>query len=428
MAAQQSWWLQPLANQLASLDATVTGLSSGEARTRLLRHGANLMQATTRRHLAVQFLSRFRNPLIVVLLVASAVSAASGEVASFIIIVTMLLTSVTLDFVQEIRAERAAEKLRSAVALKCKVLRDGAIAQVAAEKIVPGDVVVLAAGDLVPADGRVLEARDCFVMQAQLTGEAYPVEKLPGDLPQDADDLPGARNVLFSGTSVISGTAHLLACKTAGDTTLGQISTAVAATPPPGSFDIGVRRFGMLIMRMTFFLVLFVLLVNVWFHRPLLESFLFAVALAVGLTPELLPMVVSVTLARGALRMARLHVMVKRLSTIQNLGGMDVLCTDKTGTLTEARIRLERHIDGLGRDSERVLRLAYLNSYFETGLRSPLDEAILEHENIDVSAWHKIDEVQFDFERRRISVLLDDGKNRMLVVKGAPEDILRLST
>ncbi len=204
--------------------------------------------------------------------------------------------------------------------------------------------------------------------------------------------------------------------------------TALLPKPPPTAFEQGTRSFGLLIMRFTIFLVLFVILVNAFFHRPWLESFIFAVALAVGLTPELLPMIVSVTLARGAQRMAAKKVIVKQLASIQNLGSMDVLCTDKTGTLTEARIHLERHIDSRGRDSNRVLELAYLNSFFETGLKSPLDDAILEHKDIDMTGWRKIDEVPFDFERRRVSVLVDNGQKRMLVIKGAPEDILRLCT
>ena len=226
---------------------------------------------------------------------------------------------------------------------------------------------------------------------------------------------------------MISGTAKVLMCRTGQNTELGEIADTLLAKAPPTDFEQGTQHFGLLIMRMTVLLVLFVLLVNAFFHRPWLELFLFAVALAVGLTPELLPMVVSVTLSRGALRMAANKVIVKRLASIQNLGSMDVFCTDKTGTLTEARIHLERHLDPLGRESQRVLELAYLNSFFETGLKSPLDDAILEHKEIDVSGWRKIDEVQFDFERRRISVLLDNGSNRLLVVKGAPEDILRLS-
>ncbi|HEU4373650.1 MAG TPA: magnesium-translocating P-type ATPase, partial [Telluria sp.] len=255
---------------------------------------------------------------------------------------------------------------------------------------------------------------------------AFPVEKAPADLAAPTELLAAANSVLL-GTSVVSGSATLLICRTGQATELGEIADTLLAKAPATAFEQGIHRFGMLIMRMTILLVLFVLLVNAAFHRPWLESFLFAVALSVGLTPELLPMIVSVTLSRGALRMAARQVIVKRLAAIHNLGSMDVLCTDKTGTLTEARIRLERHIDAAGRDSERVIALAYFNSYFETGLRSPLDDAILEHANIDVGRWRKIDEVPFDFERRRVSVLLDDGASRLLVVKGAPEDIVRLS-
>ena len=236
-----------------------------------------------------------------------------------------------------------------------------------------------------------------------------------------------AGNAVLMGTSVISGSAKVLVCRTGQGTSLGEIADTLAAKAPANSFQQGTQKFGLLIMRMTILLVLFVLLANALFHRPWLESFLFAVALAVGLTPELLPMVVSVTLARGALRMSAKKVIVKRLDSIQNLGSMDVLCTDKTGTLTEARIHLERHVDAGGKESQRVLELAYFNSFFETGLKSPLDDAILEHQEIDAKAWHKIDEVPFDFERRRVSVLLENATGRLLVVKGAPEDVLRLS-
>jgi Mg2+-importing ATPase len=279
----------------------------------------------------------------------------------------------------------------------------------------------------VPADGRLIEVRDLFVNQAILTGESYPAEKHAGDaLPGDVD-LQAATNAVFMGTSVISGSARMIVCRTGRATAMGAIADSLVAAPPPTAFEVGTRKFGMLIMRLTVFLVLFVMLANALTMKPWLESFLFAIALAVGLTPELLPMVVSITLARGAVRMAGKHVVVKRLSAIQDLGAMDVLCTDKTGTLTEAKIRLERHVDARGAESARVIWLAYLNSYFETGLKSPLDEAILAHEHVDISGWRKIDEVPFDFERRRLSVLVDDGATRLLVVKGAPEDILALS-
>ena len=332
----------------------------------------------------------------------------------------------TLDFVQEYRAGQAAERLRQSVAVRGQVLREGKALEIPLAEMVPGDVALLAAGDLVPCDGRVLEARDFFVNQALLTGEPFPVEKAPGELPEEPDILSAGNTVLL-GTSVISGTAKVLMCRTGQNTELGEIADTLLAKAPATAFEQGTQRFGFLIMRMTILLVLFVLLANAFFHRPWLESFLFAVALAVGLTPELLPMVVSVTLSRGALRMAANKVIVKRLASIHNLGSMDVFCTDKTGTLTEAHIHLERSMDPLGRESERVLKLAYFNSFFETGLKSPLDDAILEHQEIDATGWRKIDEVPFDFERRRVSVLLENGATRLLVVKGAPEDILRLS-
>ncbi|MGB7915612.1 MAG: HAD-IC family P-type ATPase, partial [Rhodomicrobium sp.] len=420
------FWQLPLTALLEQVAASPDGLSSAAAAARLAQFGPNLVHGVRKSALILQFLSKFRNPLVIILLTASALSAFTGDAASFFIIGAIVIISVTLDFVQEYRAGRAAERLRQSVAVRGQVLRDGKPLEIPLAELVPGDVALLTAGDLVPCDGRVLEAKDFFVNQALLTGEPYPVEKAPAELPGETEILSAGNTVLL-GTSVISGTARVLMCRTGQNTALGGIADTLLAKAPPTAFEQGTRSFGILIMRMTVLLVLFVLLVNAFFHRPWLESFLFAVALAVGLTPELLPMVVSVTLSRGALRMAASKVIVKRLSSIHNLGSMDVFCTDKTGTLTEARIHLERHLDPLGRESQRVLELAYFNSFFETGLKSPLDDAILEHTEIGVGGWRKIDEVQFDFERRRISVLLDNGANRLLVVKGAPEDILRLS-
>ena len=420
------FWQLPVTTLLGQVAASPDGLSSAEAAARLGQFGPNLIHGERKRALVLQFLTKFRNPLVIILLTASAVSAFTGDAASFFIIGTIVIISTTLDFVQEYRAGQAADRLRQSVAVRGHVLRDGKPLEIPLAELVPGDVALLTAGDLIPCDGRVLQAKDFFVNQALLTGEPYPVEKAPGELPGETEILSAGNTVLL-GTSVISGTARVLMCRTGQNTELGEIADTLLAKAPPTAFEQGTYRFGILIMRMTILLVLFVILANAFFHRPLLESFLFAVALAVGLTPELLPMVVSVTLSRGALRMAANKVIVKRLASIQNLGSMDVFCTDKTGTLTDARIHLERHLDPLGRESQRVLELAYFNSFFETGLKSPLDDAILEHKEIDVSIWRKIDEVQFDFERRRISVLLDNGTNRLLVIKGAPEDILRLS-
>ena len=421
-----SFWKKPVDLLLAQLQTRHDGLLSSEAAKRLEQFGQNVIHSGRKKTIALQFFSKFRNPLVIILLVASALSALTGDILSFFIISTIVLVTVTLDFVQEYRAGLAAEGLRQSVTVRVQVLRDGKSVEIPIAELVPGDVALLSAGDLIPCDGRVLEAKDFFVNQALLTGEPYPVEKSPGELSAEIEILAASNTVLL-GTSVISGSARVLMCRSGQSTALGEIADTLLAKAPATAFEQGLQRFGLLIMRMTMLLVLFVILVNTFLARQWLDSFLFALALAVGLTPELLPMVVSVTLARGAIRMAKSKVIVKRLAAIHNLGSMDVFCTDKTGTLTEARIRLERHLDPFGTESERVLELAYLNSCFETGLKSPLDDAILEHSEIDVTAWRKIDEVPFDFERRRISVLLQESENRLLVVKGAPEDILRLS-
>ncbi|MBB6252979.1 magnesium-translocating P-type ATPase [Nitrospirillum iridis] len=429
-------WAQPLDALLSALDATADGLTSAEAAARLRRHGPNQATAHRRRPLWLDFLARFLNPLVLILLFASALSAATGNVSSFVIVGVVVLLSVGLDYIQERQAETAVDALRRTVAVRAQVLRDGKAAALPLEGLVPGDVVLLAAGDLVPADCRLLAARDLFVNQAALTGEPYPVEKRVEGGPPDPRDPGEATASLFMGTSVISGSATAVVCQTGAATTFGRLSGSLLAPPPPTAFETGVRRFGFLILRLTIFLVLFVLAVNVVFHRPWLDSLMFALALAVGLTPELLPMIVTVTLARGAIRLARRRVIVKRLASMHNVGAMDVLCTDKTGTLTEAVIQLVTVLDCRdgpdAEDSPHVLRLAYLNSRFSSGLRSPLDDAVLAHGAVDLSAWRKLDEVPFDFERRRVSILAEGpaeaGGSPLLVVKGAPEEVLRLAS
>ncbi len=420
-------WTATAAGLLTRLDTSAAGLDAAAAARRLVRHGPNNAAAETRRPLVLQFLARFRNPLIVILLAASVLSAATGDVPSFLIIGGIVLLSVGLDFVQETRAQNAVEALRRSVAVQATVRRDGTSVSIAIDRLVPGDVVALVAGDLVPADCRLLESRDLYVNQALLTGEPYPAEKLVGDAASGVESPTGASNAVFAGTSVISGTALVLVCFTGKATALGKLAVSLAEKPPATAFAVGIRKFGLLIMRFTIFMVLFVLVVNISFHRPLLESLMFAVALAVGLTPELLPMIVTVTLARSALQLSRRRVIVKRLSAIHDLGAMDMLCTDKTGTLTEAAIKLVRSIDGHGVECERAFTEACINSRFESGMKSPLDEAIVSARPFDMAAWRKIDEVPFDFERRRVSVLVEHEGTRRLIVKGAPEDVLRLS-
>jgi Mg2+-importing ATPase len=427
MTVENLPWNVPLDRLLGDLRATPDGLSSREARCRLAEYGPNDAMVRRRRPLWRQVIDRLGNPLVLILLFASCLSAWTGDVTSFAIIVVIILLSVVLDVVQQRRAENTVDALRRSVGLKAQALRDGASHEVPVDRLVPGDVVELEAGSIVPGDCRLIAARDCFVNQALLTGESFPVEKKAGDLSAPTEDISAAVNFVFMGTSVISGTGRALVCRTGRATELGGLSGELAAQRPADAFAHGIRSFGFLMLRLTIFLVLFVLVTNVVFHRPWLESLLFALALAVGLTPELLPMVVTVTLANGARRLAQRRVIVKRLAAIHDLGAMDVLCTDKTGTLTEAEIRLTGHIDASGKDSKTVLWLAYLNSVFESGIKSPLDDAILAHEQLDVGVWHKIDEVPFDFERRRVSILVDDGSSRLLVVKGAPEDVIQLS-
>ena len=420
-------WKEPVDRLLTRLATTRAGLDTAEVQSRLARYGPNTAATVKRSPLWLQFLARFRNPLVIILLVASGLSAATGDVASFVIVVTIVTISMTLDFVQEVRAQNAVEALRRSVAVQATVRRDGASLSVPIDQLVPGDIVELIAGDLVPADSRLLESRDLFVNQALLTGEPYPAEKQASDAALGAENPAGASNAVFAGTSVISGTATIVICRTGGRTALGHLATSLAEKPPATAFAVGIRRFGMLIMCLTVLMVLFVLVVNISFHRPVLESLMFALALAVGLTPELLPMIVTVTLARSAMELAKRKVIVKRLSAIHDLGAMDVLCTDKTGTLTEATIKLVRAIDGHGAESERAYAYAYVNSRFESGMKSPLDEAILAAHPFDMAGWRKIDEVPFDFERRRVSVLVEHDAKRRLIVKGAPEDLLRLS-
>jgi len=424
--AETTFWKQSRKALLEQLSATDSGLNSSDAAARLLKYGVNSAAAARPTPIWLRLARRFANPLVIILLVASGLSAVTGDVASFVIIASIVLLSVILDFTQESRAQAAVDALRAQVALRADVMRDGAVVSLPVDQVVPGDVVRLAAGDLVPADGVLLSARDFFVNQALLTGESYPVEKQATDPPEPAAAVGDAVNVALAGTSVISGSAVMLVCETGPRTSLGQIADTLIAKPPPTSFEIGLRRFSMLILRITFVLVLLVMAESMAFHRPWLESLIFALALAVGLTPELLPMIMTITLARGAVRLSRERVIVKSLPSIHNLGAMDVLCTDKTGTLTEAKIALTRHIDVSGADSERVLTLAWLNSHFESGLKSPLDDAILAAATIDPSPWKKIDEAPFDFERRRVSVLVENAGERTLIIKGAPEDLMRL--
>jgi Mg2+-importing ATPase len=431
-AARASWSLDEEA-LLASLDAGRDGLRGEEAARRLARFGPNRIEPApllgTLRLLARQF----QSPLVLILLIGAVVSAGLREWIDATIIASIIVGSALIGFVQERRASVAVTALRQRLAPVARVLRDGAAQLIPAETLVPGDVLLLSAGDRVPADGRVLDALDCLVDEASLTGESFPVEKRPGRVPTDA--APGQRtNTVFAGTSVRSGTARVLVAGTGAATSYGAVAAGLTARPPETAFERGVRDFGGMLLRVMVLITLFVVVVSHLLGRPPIESLLFAVALAVGLSPELLPAIVSVTLSHGARAMAARGTVVRHLQAIENLGGMDVLCTDKTGTLTEGTIALERATDPEGTDSDAVLRLAWINASLESGIENPLDAAIVAAgaaARLEAPGITKVAEMPYDFVRRRLTVVVanaaEPGRHR-LVTKGAVAPVLELCT
>ncbi len=423
-----------LTTMFAKVESTPQGLSSSEARDRLKRYGFNEPVARKRTSLVLRFLSFFANPLALILLLAAIVTRILGDQVNSTVIIVMVVLSALLDFFQTVRSQNAASRLQDRVAPTATALRDGRETEVLRREIVPGDVVKLIGGDLVPGDARLIESHDLHVNEASLTGESLPAEK-------EASESDPALNSVYLGTSVVSGTATALIMATGAQTQFGDIAARLAARPPETEFERGTRRFGFFIMQTVFLLIMFVVIVSVAFRKDAFESLLFAVALAVGLTPEFLPVIVTVTLGEGALRMSRQKVIVKNLASIQNFGSMDVLCSDKTGTLTSGQMAVNAHLDPVGNPSERAFLLAYLNSLHETGVEdptseavmhrqnlNPLDLAILAYEHPDVHTYQKLDEVPFDFERRRVSVVVGNEGKRLLITKGAPESVLGVCT
>jgi Mg2+-importing ATPase len=373
------------------------------------------------------FLRQFSNPLVAILVVAAVVSALLGEATDSGIIVIVLLGSTILTLVQEHRAGTAVERLRSMVVLRSRVIRDGTEIMIPAAELVPGDVVLLSAGTLIPADGRLLEARDLFVNQGVLTGESMPVEKTPGVTAAGAS-LAERTNVLFMGTSVRSGTGRIVVAGTGTRTAYGDIAWRLSLRPPATEFERGLHRFGYLLTRIILLLVVAVFAANVFLHRPPVESLLFSVALAVGISPELLPAILSVTLAHGAREMAKAGVIVRRLNSIENFGSMDILCSDKTGTLTEGAIRLREAVNPVGNRSETVLAAAAINARLQTGMHNPLDEALLEAGRALPSRSVKLDEIPYDFVRRRVTIVVEEEGGARLVTKGALAEVLEVCT
>ena len=425
-ASIEGFWDRSLRELLQLLEATPEGLTSEEAGRRLRFYGRNTLVPESRFAVLLSFLGFFRNPLVIILVVASGVSLALGEHVGGLIIIAIVLFSVLLNFFMEFQARHAVEEIQKQIAITTVVIRDGREMELPVAELVPGDVIRLKAGDLVPADARLLDVKDLHVRESVLTGESLPVEKTASDLSEEKHGIADAGNSVFLGTAVQTGIGTAVIVCTGKDTACGEIAHRLAMRPPETEFNRGVRHFGMMLTWVTILLVLFVLLVNISFHRPVLESFLFSVALAVGMTPEMMPMIITVTLARGANRMTKKKVLVKQLAAIEDFGSVDILCTDKTGTLTEGEIVLERHVDFLGKDDEKVLQFIYLNSYFEAGIKSPLDDAILKHEHPSIAGYKKVDEIPFDFNRKRLSVVVRHGEEFLLVTKGEAESVFAI--
>jgi Mg2+-importing ATPase len=423
-----SFWDAPLDELLSQLEATPAGLTEPQAQDRLKSVGPNELAPSKRFGPVREFLGFFANPLVLILLVASGVSYATGGHVEALIIVSIVFLSVILNFYQVFQAQKAVQDLRKQVALTASVVRDGATRDVPVTELVPGDVIKLTAGSLVPADARLLEENDLHVRESALTGESLPIEKDAADLAGDTHAVADALNSVFMGTSVQSGIATAVVVRTGPATEFGRIAGNLATREPETEFDRGIKNFGFLLIRVIMLLVLFVFVVNIAAHRPLLDALLFALALAVGLTPELLPVVLTVTLAQGAKRMARKKVIVKQLAAIENFGSIEILCSDKTGTLTLGEVTLQRSVDVRCNDDDRVLEWVYLNSFFEAGMNGPLDDAILAHPHPNIDEFTKLDEIPFDFDRRRLSVVVKRGDERTLITKGAAEDLFDVCT
>lgn len=419
-----AYWSIPAGEAVRHYGSAPSGLTPAEAAERLKLYGENSVKGQKKTSAARLLLSQFKNPIVLILILATVISAVMGELIDASIIFLIILASAVLSFLQEYSAGNAIEELRAKVQAKSAVLRGGVELVIPSREVVPGDIVRLSAGSLVPADGLVLESLDFYVNQSILTGEAFPAEKTPAPVPVEAS-LENRTNCVFMGTSASRGTATVLIVKTGEDTEFGDIAKKLKLRPPETEFERGVRRFGYLLTKIMLILTLAVFAINVLYSRPAIDSLLFSVALAVGITPQLLPAIISIALSKGSRVMAKEGVIVRRLNAIENFGSMDVLCTDKTGTLTEGVIRLDGAVGIDGARSETVLRAAYLNASLQTGMANSLDDTISSIKYIDTGHIEKIGEVPFDFTRERLSVVVrEDGGEPVMIVKGALSSVL----
>jgi Mg2+-importing ATPase len=418
------FWSKPINEIAQSVNSSINGLSEKDARAILLRVGPNRLQSKERGTPLGLFFNQFKSPIVLILIFATAISAFLQDWVDAGIILLIVTGSALLSFYQEYNANSAADKLKEQVSFKTNVLRDGQPTSIPTNNVVPGDVVLLSAGSLIPADGLVIEAKDFFVNQAVLTGETYPVEKTPG-VTLENTGLAERTNVVFMGTNVRSGSARVLIVQTGLQTAFGQIANRLTLRPPETEFERGVRRLGYLLTEIMFVLVIGIFFFNVVFNKPPLDSLLFSIALAVGLTPQLLPAIININLSKGSQDMAQHGVIVRRLESIENFGSMDILCTDKTGTLTQGVVQLDGTLDANGEPSDRVNLYAYLNAHFQTGLPNPLDEAIVNKRAPGAAEYSKVDEIPYDFVRKRLTVVVERTASApYLITKGALENVL----
>ncbi len=418
-----NFWSTPIPDLFEILATSSKGLTTEDASKRLERYGPNVLARQKKAEGFTLFLAQFKSPIILILLFAVGLSLFLQDATDAVIIFVIIAISSFLGFLQEHRASNAVKKLLSMIKITTNVLRDGTQKIIPSEDVVPGDIILVSAGSSIPADSIILESKDLFVNEAVLTGETYPVEKIVATIPPDT---PQAKRVnsLFMGTSVTSGSGKALVVKTGIKTEFGSISERLRFRPPETEFEHGVKRFGYFLMQVTLVLVIAIFAINVYFSKPVLESLLFALALAVGLTPQLLPAIISVNLSHGAKRMAAQKVIVKRLSSIENFGSMNVLCSDKTGTLTEGEVHIKSTPDIDGVDNQKVLLYAYLNASFETGFTNPIDEAIRIHRQFDITDYKKLDEVPYDFIRKRLTILVSKNNENSMITKGALLNVL----
>jgi Mg2+-importing ATPase len=422
-----AFWSISATDMLKILESMKEGLTGKEAHKRLALYGANQLKPRKHSNALTLLLSQFKSPLILILFFATGLSFFLHDPVDAGIILSIVLISGLLGFWQERGASNAVEKLLSIVQIKAEVLRDGSSIEIPVEEIVPGDIVILNAGDIVPGDGLVLESNDLFVDEAMLTGETFPVDKAAAVLPPETP-LGQRTNALWMGTHVVSGSASALVVRTGKETEFGKVSERLKLRPLETEFEHGIRRFGYFLVEVTLVLVIGIFAINVYLARPILDSFLFSLALAVGLTPQLLPAIISINLSHGAKRMAQKKVIVKRLASIENFGSMNVICSDKTGTLTEGIVHVQSVCGVEGVPNDKVFLHAYLNAFYETGFTNPIDEAIRSYRKIDLSSYQKQDEIPYDFLRKRLSILVSHDAANLMVTKGALQNVLAVCT